>query len=169
MAKYRYMKTNNGKYLVEQRKALFGWRTVRYLDSELHKLEEGMNTDLKKFEDKARKYLEFKDKMLTIRSKIEESSTEIEGAGVPFEGPSGFGAWLQSFFKEGLYPEQKPFWEEFYKLMKGKGLFKSAVTKVVSSPKAVVVGETIHSLVPQSSNQQKKQSGHNQQHNQRQK
>jgi hypothetical protein len=166
MANHRYMKTNNGKYLVEQRKALFGWRTIRYLDSELHMLEEGMNSDLKKFEDKARKHLEFNDKMMSIRAKIEGSETEVEGAGVPFAGPSGFVSWVKSFFTEGLYPAQKTSWIEFYKLMKGKGAFKSAVTKVVSSPTAVVVGETVHSLQPQNSNQQRNQRGQRGQQNQ---
>jgi len=151
MATFRYSKTNSGAYTVLQRRSWFGlsWRTIKFLETEERKAEEEMLAALKKFEEAAKKRMEMRDHIDQIRGQIEAADKETDSAGIPFEKASGFGAWIKSFWKEPLYPEQKTDWKEFYNILKSKGLLKSVVRKVTMKPTAVVVGTTTHELKSQ--------------------
>lgn len=146
MAKYRYIKTNNGAHLALQRKALIGWRTVRYLDSDVRKAEEEMLAAKKKFEAAAKKRMEAQDKINELVELINKNDQEVDGAGLPFDLATGLKGWIKSLFKEPLYPEQKTSWKDFYNILKSSGVLKSVVSKATIKPTAVVVGTTSHSL-----------------------
>lgn len=162
MALHRYKKTNGGQ-VVEQRKGFFGWRTLRYLDSDLRKQEEIMNQLIQKFEGAARKRLEINDMIEEKINEIENSGLEEVGSGRPFVVATGGGGWVKSFFTDALYAEQKPRWIKFYNMLKDEGLLKSVTKKMTFKAKPMTAAVTEHTLQQLSNNQQKKQN--NQQNN----